>query len=294
MFAADAKAGDTKTVTATITNADAMDKRIRWESSDPSKVSVVKETTESGVANTLKLEEEFTGEVTIYAYPELLGKEKGASITATFENAIQDFFIFGFVGSMTPSAPSRSNFESLIKGNLVRDIAEKAMSNEVDLPADASAYDCLMEPDWSIEYPDQGLAFTTGQYITENVQFAVSKAGKALTFAPVNGAIPDTGYAVFAATGKGKITNRLPSFDASADGYGAIKKIRSNPTEINGGFAKEGPLNSTYAYIETRLNMQLFFVPLRIPSVTAMSWQQYEYYFQDLTASVQLRYFPES
>ena len=271
-----------------------MDKRIRWESSDPSKVSVAKETTSSGESNSLTMESEFTGEVTIYAYPELLGKESGATVVATFENGIQNFFLFGLVGSMTANAPSRSEFEELIQGELTGDIAEKLLANEAGLPADASAYDCLMEADWSIEYQDQGLAFTTGQYITDNVQFAVNKAGKMATFAPVNGVMPDTGYAVFAATGKGKITNSLPSFDASADGYGAIKKIRSNPTEINGGFAKEGPLNSTYAYIETRLNMQLFFVPLRIPSVTAMSWQQYEYYFQDLTASVQLRYFPES
>ena len=91
MFASDARAGDSKQITATITNADAMDKRVRWESSDPSKVSVGKSTTESGEANTIVLESEFEGAVTVYAYPELLSKDEGASVSITCDlvNSVQ-------------------------------------------------------------------------------------------------------------------------------------------------------------------------------------------------------------
>ena len=89
-FASRSAINDTKTVTATIKNADAaMDKRIKWESSDSTKISVGKTTTNSGESNTVKLAKYFSGTVTIYAYPSLLGKESGASIEVTYDNAVQ-------------------------------------------------------------------------------------------------------------------------------------------------------------------------------------------------------------
>ena len=103
MFASDARAGDSKQVTATITNADAMDKRIRWESSDPSKVSIAKSATESGEANNIELKDSsFAGSVTIYAYPELLGKDKGASVEVISNagNEPQTVFLEGWIANL--------------------------------------------------------------------------------------------------------------------------------------------------------------------------------------------------
>ena len=103
MFASDARAGDSKQITATITNADAMDKRVRWESSDPSKVSVGKSTTESGEANSIELKDSsFAGSVTIYAYPELLGKDKGASVEVISNagNVPQTVFLEGYIANV--------------------------------------------------------------------------------------------------------------------------------------------------------------------------------------------------
>ena len=89
-FASRAAINDTKEVTATLNNAQAaMDKRIKWESSDPAKVAVTKATTNSGEANTLTLKAYFSGTVTISAYPALLGKESGASVSVTYENLVQ-------------------------------------------------------------------------------------------------------------------------------------------------------------------------------------------------------------
>ncbi len=103
MFASDARAGDSKQITATITNADAMDKRIRWESSDPSKVSVAKSSTESGEANSIELKDSgFAGSVTIYVYPELLGKDKGASVEVISNagNEPQTVFLEGYIANV--------------------------------------------------------------------------------------------------------------------------------------------------------------------------------------------------
>ena len=103
MFAAEARAGDSKQITATITNADAMDKRIRWESSDPSKVSIAKSATESGEANNIELKDSsFAGSVTIYAYPELLGKDKGASVEVISNagNEPRTVFLEGWIANL--------------------------------------------------------------------------------------------------------------------------------------------------------------------------------------------------
>ena len=83
-FASSASIGDSKQITATITNADAMDKRIRWESSDPSKVSVGQAITQSGEPNTIKLESDFEGTVTIKAWA-ALASDYWASATVTRE-----------------------------------------------------------------------------------------------------------------------------------------------------------------------------------------------------------------
>ena len=89
-FASRAVIGDTKTVTATIKNADAaMDKRIKWESSDSTKISVGKATTNSGEANTVSLVKYFSGTVTISAYPYLGDAGDGATIEVTYENLVQ-------------------------------------------------------------------------------------------------------------------------------------------------------------------------------------------------------------
>ena len=91
-FAATAQVGDTKTATATVIPSNATDKRVTWVSSDPTKVSVANKYTNSGEANTIRLESLFAGEVTVTAYPTLLGPEKGAAITVTFGNAPQTMY----------------------------------------------------------------------------------------------------------------------------------------------------------------------------------------------------------
>ena len=91
-FAATAQVGDTKTATATVIPSNATDKRVTWVSSDPTKVSVANKYTKSGEANTIRLESLFAGEVTVTAYPTLLGSEKGAAITVTFGNAPQTMY----------------------------------------------------------------------------------------------------------------------------------------------------------------------------------------------------------
>ena len=91
-FAATAQVGDTKTATATVTPSNATDKRVTWVSSDPTKVSVANKYTNSGEANTIRLESLFAGEVTVTAYPTLLGPEQGAAVTVTFGNAPQTMY----------------------------------------------------------------------------------------------------------------------------------------------------------------------------------------------------------
>ena len=95
-FASRSAINDTKTVTATIKNADAaMDKRIKWESSDSTKISVGKATTNSGESNTVKLVKYFSDTVTIYAYPYLGDAGDGATIEVTYENLVQSLSFAG-------------------------------------------------------------------------------------------------------------------------------------------------------------------------------------------------------
>ena len=72
--------------------SNATDKRVTWVSSDPTKVSVANKYTNSGEANTIRLESLFAGEVTVTAYPTLLGPEQGAAVTVTFGNAPQTMY----------------------------------------------------------------------------------------------------------------------------------------------------------------------------------------------------------
>ena len=111
-FASRAVINDTKEVTATIKNADAaMDKRIKWESSDPSKVAVTKATTNSGEVNTIQLKAYFSGTVTISAYPALLGKDSGASVTVTYDNLVQSLEggVVIFDDEITPAGATKGH-----------------------------------------------------------------------------------------------------------------------------------------------------------------------------------------
>ena len=105
-FAATAQVGSEKKVVATIKN-ESTDPRIRWESSDPTKVKVLKEYTVSGEENTITLASLFAGEVTVKAYP-ALQQEDGAEVTCTFANEITTKEAVGIIAMTDKSVISGS------------------------------------------------------------------------------------------------------------------------------------------------------------------------------------------
>ena len=174
-FATQSSVGDYKKVIATL-NQEAMDKRIKWTSSDESKVDFDRNVSQSGEGVEVRLKSLFAGEVTVTASAYLQPEVK-AEFKVTYDNAVQSLEFVGIAGATT----SDDHYEI---ENLRQTIEEEANRQSLfDWAAGNRAETLILESTAGSGY---GVTIGAGSFGTEhhfyNIDFEEEMSGTVSLF----------------------------------------------------------------------------------------------------------------